>query len=1101
MDGKIPEFRPTLEEMRDFSAYVKHMEEQGAHKIGVAKVIPPAEYVARSAGYDDVEDMLIQNSIKQVMAGRGGAFQVLNVEQKPKTVREFRELANSAQYAPPAKCANNPEELERTYWKNLGLNPPIYGADIPGTLTDADQSVWNIQKLGTILDIIGETDGPQIQGVNTAYLYFGMWKASFVWHTEDMDLYSINYIHYGEPKTWYCIPPSHADRFESLAAQYFSGDFKACRHFLRHKMFILSPSVLRTHSIPCYKTVHRKGEFMITFPRAYHAGFNHGFNCAESTNFASERWIDFGKRAGFCQCKPDTVRIEMGVFVKKFQPELWRSPSPTPSLSSAATSESADTDLSDDDGEARHTNRRKQRRKRRSRDGCAEDATEEEQQRRKRLRQARTVAKKRLRARLRKRQQAELRKQQAAAARVAAETARVQALLDAVRRTNRRLAFSNDDVDGAEQRVRAARATDRAAAGFPTTGAEGVAASACLLDPNLVKRGTIAMSEHTGSTVEPDTTVSWQPAEPCSEARARARCSVCMQWGTLRQRSSGSHATRVVDAEARHASPVPTSPPAATAGSHAPAPVVVDISDNGTGLSSGDADHVSNGQHGVGNADEHGSASDSLAEELDSDALHHPTRHQRAPETTNAMQYYKGRVGASGWCASTCLSSSAPEQPPAEEKHGLPSDRAQYTSSPELLTETKTATATSVKERSPGRCYESNGGIDATYEPAEDAIDGDDFVIACRHCEVVVHRRCYGVPVSVQAQAFLCAPCAEGCVENRQCCLCPSAGGALKPVEEPFDDTSMQQEQEQSHQQQRRPKDRRWAHVSCAMYIQETTFGDAATRSPVLGVDAIHRLKRRLKCVVCTKRTPAQKKREGVCIQCTRGKCTTAFHVTCALEAEYPLHLLDGAGPYHYEALCVRHRPRPSGIRRAVTAGPALPVVVGSRVLARWRSDGFWPGVVTEILSSTFCNILFPDGSESTDVAPEFVQRAPGDGQHGSTIDPQESTENLECNADVIVQWTDNQFYAGTFVKYIRDVKYAIDFDDGHRSKVPLSDIRDINDTTVKLGVSIIADAPNETQAPATPPWEAAALSSDTRTTRALKVNYHRLLQSKETRQ
>lgn len=45
----------------------------------------------------------------------------------------------------------------------------------------------------------------------------------------------------------------------------------------------------------CTQTWQEKGEFMITFPYAYHAGYNLGYNCAESTNFASERWIDYGK--------------------------------------------------------------------------------------------------------------------------------------------------------------------------------------------------------------------------------------------------------------------------------------------------------------------------------------------------------------------------------------------------------------------------------------------------------------------------------------------------------------------------------------------------------------------------------------------------------------------------------------------------------------------------------------------------------------------------------------------------------------------------------------------------------------------------------------
>ena len=72
-----------------------------------------------------------------------------------------------------------------------------------GTLTDPQLKEWNISGLNTILDGVVDEYGVKIPGVNTAYLYFGMWKTSFAWHTEDMDLYSINYLHFGASKFWY----------------------------------------------------------------------------------------------------------------------------------------------------------------------------------------------------------------------------------------------------------------------------------------------------------------------------------------------------------------------------------------------------------------------------------------------------------------------------------------------------------------------------------------------------------------------------------------------------------------------------------------------------------------------------------------------------------------------------------------------------------------------------------------------------------------------------------------------------------------------------------------------------------------------------------
>lgn len=45
-----------------------------------------------------------------------------------------------------------------------------------------------------------------------------------------------------------------------------------------------------------FQITQERGEIMITFPYGYHSGYNHGFNCAESTNFATKRWIEYGKR-------------------------------------------------------------------------------------------------------------------------------------------------------------------------------------------------------------------------------------------------------------------------------------------------------------------------------------------------------------------------------------------------------------------------------------------------------------------------------------------------------------------------------------------------------------------------------------------------------------------------------------------------------------------------------------------------------------------------------------------------------------------------------------------------------------------------------------
>jgi hypothetical protein len=48
--------------------------------------------------------------------------------------------------------------------------------------------------------------------------------------------------------------------------------------------------------IACH-AVQRENQIVVTFPRGYHGGFSHGFNCAESSNFALPTWLEYGSRS------------------------------------------------------------------------------------------------------------------------------------------------------------------------------------------------------------------------------------------------------------------------------------------------------------------------------------------------------------------------------------------------------------------------------------------------------------------------------------------------------------------------------------------------------------------------------------------------------------------------------------------------------------------------------------------------------------------------------------------------------------------------------------------------------------------------------------
>ena len=308
-----PIFRPTEQEFRDFAKFVQGIEPVLA-KVGICKVVAPLSW-RNQIHLENLDDLRITKPVQQLVTGAQGIYRVMQIEKRAMTVGAFRSLANKQKLVEE----DAPYDIiERKYWKTIASISPMYGADMSGSLMKEQVQEWNLNHLDNLLTKVDVV----VPGVNQPYLYFGMWKAMFPWHTEDLDLYSINYLHFGRPKAWFCIAPEHRERFERIAQGFFPEDHKECAQFLRHKMYILSPSVLQKYNMPFTRVLQEEGEFVLTYPGAYHSGFNHGFNCAESVNFAFDSWIRIGEKAKICKCVPDSVRLNMSMFLGPVDPKV-----------------------------------------------------------------------------------------------------------------------------------------------------------------------------------------------------------------------------------------------------------------------------------------------------------------------------------------------------------------------------------------------------------------------------------------------------------------------------------------------------------------------------------------------------------------------------------------------------------------------------------------------------------------------------------------------------------------------------------------------------------------------------------------------------------
>ncbi|XP_044526905.1 lysine-specific demethylase 4B [Gracilinanus agilis] len=1071
---KIMTFRPTVEEFQDFGKYVAYIESQGAHRAGLAKVIPPKEWKPRKT-YDDIDDMVIPAPIQQVVTGQSGLFTQYNIQKKPMTVGDYRRLANSEKYCTPRH--QDFEDLERKYWKNLTFVSPIYGADISGSLYDADVEEWNIGNLNTLLDMVEHECGIIIEGVNTPYLYFGMWKTTFAWHTEDMDLYSINYLHFGEPKSWYAIPPEHGKRLERLAKGFFPGSSQGCDAFLRHKMTLISPSILKKYSIPFDRITQEAGEFMITFPYGYHAGFNHGFNCAESTNFATLRWIDYGKMATQCTCRKDMVKISMDVFVRVLQPEryeLWKQGKDITALDHMKPTALTSPELMAWNETKAVLKAKLLRRQISLKENKQWKKTEEEKK--PNIERKREQNKKPGLSSHRKKSQPRRHKtedQKSLGEVMAAETLLEESKVKEepkhgpdLEEEEQHKAPESGEGDG-KTKIRAPRAkSDKKKKHYHhhhhhhhhhppqppqllspppqlCTDEDVPPPLPPILEPPILAPISTATEEsfplaaplnivHPSEVPSEEDDFKPRPIIPMLYVvprtnkvvfdKERVSCQQTLehfaQKGQIWREQTVPMELTVKEEERIEAEQVEVNPKA----SEVQAPST---------FSKLKMEIKKSRRHPLGkpptrsplsvvkqegSSDEEAFPFSGEEDVSDPEALKSLLSLQWKNKVHNFQAERKFNAAAAlvePYCA-VCTLFYPYNQTLQTDKETSPASLGETSS---LLQLSKCGQKT--KPLIPEMCFTSSGeNIEPLPANSYIGDDGTSLLIACAKCYLQVHASCYGIRPDLVNEGWTCSRCTAN-AWTAECCLCNLRGGALQMT-----------------------TDRRWIHVICAIAVPEVRFLNVIERHPV-DISAIPEQRWKLKCVYCRKR---MKKISGACIQCSYEHCSTSFHVTCAHAAGVLMEPDDW--PYVVSITCFKHKAGSQGVQFL------REVSLGQTVITKNRNGLYYRCKVIGTTTQTFYEVNFDDGSYSDNLYPESIIS-----RDCIQLGPPPEGEFVQ------LRWTDGNIYKAKFISAVISHIYQVEFEDGSQLMVKRGDIYTLEEELpkrVKSRLSVSTGAPQE---------------------------------------
>ncbi|CAN0074290.1 unnamed protein product [Lampetra fluviatilis] len=206
-------------------------------------------------------------------------------------------------------CSKEPSAslIEQKYWEivqNQDMHVSVHCGKVDTNFVSSGFPIgrsepfsrhsWNLTMLpsnpGSVLRHLGA-----LSGVTVPWLNVGMVFSTWVWARDPHYLPSIDYLHTGADKIWYCIPASQKDKLEKVVHSLLQANGKSGLEMLQNSM--VSPEVLSHAGVSVYRTVQRSGQFVVTFPGSFTSSVSCGYSVSETITFAPADWLPLGCRA------------------------------------------------------------------------------------------------------------------------------------------------------------------------------------------------------------------------------------------------------------------------------------------------------------------------------------------------------------------------------------------------------------------------------------------------------------------------------------------------------------------------------------------------------------------------------------------------------------------------------------------------------------------------------------------------------------------------------------------------------------------------------------------------------------------------------------